>query len=165
MKSAELLKKLGAMRDRAGNSMFERLGIALELDADLDWIANEFQGDKTKARAFLADEYFADLSGAVPMSELLAMRQQFGEIAVWRTHKFNLQAMRALLRDRDEKPRTVRRSATIKQLEELEEENMRLKAEVTRLQTENQRLQRDNDALRGRQTAARRRTRTATRAA
>lgn len=96
MTTKQRLARLREMRDSSGEALFERLGLAVQLMGDAEWVAE--YGDDFGALEFLETEYFGDLCGAIHMVDLIKLRQRFIEFAAWRRNKWNVRAMLAELR-------------------------------------------------------------------
>lgn len=92
-KTSEILAILKKMAMQAGESLFERAGLALEVLADAHWIVEVYEGDRGKAEDTLKTEYFPDLSMSGWFSKLLLLRKSFPDIGKWREHKFDLQML------------------------------------------------------------------------
>lgn len=90
MKTAELLARLKQLARAAGEALFERAGMALDVLADAQWIADTYDGDRGKAEEMIAAECFPDLSMGGWYAKVLILRQTFSDMELWRKHKFNL---------------------------------------------------------------------------
>lgn len=154
--TAQKLAKLKTLRDQAGPNVYERVKLACEVRDDEEWVATI--GGPDQADEHLADEFLGDLCGAVSFGDLYRIFQAVPDAGEWKTHKWNLRRLYALMKERTPKPEreiTERRRATVKDLEEaqeavkqaeyaaqaarkeadvLREENERLKEKIARLE-------------------------------
>lgn len=101
--STKLKNRLKELAGKAGELVYERIGIASKLLADAAWIAEEFPpgfkevdgkrirtGGEEEARDTLEADYFGDLCSALTLGQLLAIYTSFPDIADWRRHNFHL---------------------------------------------------------------------------
>lgn len=174
-RTREILKELETKVGQAGKAAFQRLGLALELLADQDWVAEK--GSLSNAHRFIQKEYFGDLCLAVRIETLLEIRREFTNEHDWESRKWDLQVLRAEIVTRRQKdnPERTRKTATIKELETLQneknkleiqhqqlsqtldqekhcrvEETDHLKARIKELENENNKLKCENERLKGR---------------
>ena len=173
-RTKEILADLKNRMGHAGKAVFERLGLAQELLKDLDWVAEK--GSLSNARDFIQTQYFGDVCLNTNISMLLCLREEFDTEDQWKAYNWNLEAMRAELKEREKKnlPTRTYNKATLKQVEDLTEENKslavtnqhliqtleqekvahvsetdRLKARVREMEVENMRLREENASLKG----------------
>lgn len=92
-KTSELIAKLKKMAHQAGEALFERAGMALEVLDDAQWVADTFAGDKAKAEEVIAADCFPDLSMGGWFHRVLILRKQFSDLEQWRKFKFDLQRL------------------------------------------------------------------------
>lgn len=151
----QMLARLESLRNKAGESTFERVGIAVSLLRDTGWLET-FNGDQHAAQESLESDYFGDMCGAVTLSEWLVLHREFPAKADWQRHKWNVKLMWAehLKRARDaaaqereargeepKEPRTRRavkieeHEAEIGKRKEEEAKNTRLSEEKAQLVT------------------------------
>jgi len=105
-RTLEILAELQAKLGEAGKAVFQRLGLAIELLQDDEWIAE--QGSLTDAYNFLQKEYFGDICVAAKIETLLEVRKEFPTEKEWEDRKWDLQTMRAELYERRRKDRPTR---------------------------------------------------------
>jgi len=108
--TAAKVAKLKDLAGKAGQSIYERLGIVQEVLADKEYVAAHY-GDESKALETLEADVFGDLCGSRSLTELLEVRKAFPSAEQWKQHKWNLSRLlaewderRLAARDESEKP-------------------------------------------------------------
>ena len=121
---AQILARLKQLAGEAGERAYERVRLAAALLKDKAWLGEpQFEGDEWKAREHLEQDFFGDLCGSVPLARLLAIYEQFPNVEDWRSARFNLMAMSAMLKKKEGEEREGHgpRRATLKELEEAQD--------------------------------------------
>lgn len=141
--TAELLAKLKGMASKAGEALFERASMAVDVLSDPQWVADNFGGNTEKARRMIADECFPDLSMANCYDRLLTLREKFTDISVWRQHKFNLDRLWIMYEEEIKRQTLPPARPAIpykKQLEEVTEEKDAAEFKLRKANEERERL-------------------------
>lgn len=135
-KTSDLLKKLKAMHEQGGAALFERIGLAVEVWNDKDWLADAYEGNEAVALKAMRTEYFSDLGSMISMIDLINIRVAFPDKEVWKANKWNLRVMLALLREQQDSAKdkkTLDRKSWKEEAEKLVEENESLKKKIMEL--------------------------------
>lgn len=95
MTGKQLFAKLKDLRNNAGESAYNRLALCAHLLTDRGWVEDPSGGggDEDKALTRLEGECFADLCGAVTLSQLLDIYAHVPDLATWKVAKFNLRKL------------------------------------------------------------------------
>lgn len=143
------------VRQSIGETYHRRAVLSREVLADPDWIGTEFDGDLEKAIKAVEDGYFADLSGAMTVTELHEILSEFEEVTEWREHGFNLLAMLALARtkkrERREPPTgepATRRAVKLADHEAVIDQLNHQRVIAKKYQDQTEELKADNERLR-----------------
>lgn len=119
MKTSEMLARLKTLATKAGDALFERVGLAAKVLADKEWLDAEFTGDYEKALAFVETDCFPELT-AFGLSRLIELHGAFPAIGEWRQRKFNLRVLwaehqerQAEANGREKQTRTVVKKADL----------------------------------------------------
>lgn len=91
-RTSALVAQLKEMASQAGEALFRRAGLAMEVLSDREWIAAPpFNGSRGLAEDTLAADCFPDAS-LIPggFAKILILRRFFPDVAKWREHKFNV---------------------------------------------------------------------------
>lgn len=177
MNTVQVVAKLKTLAGKAGQALFERAQLAAGALTDQEWVIREHEGNPDRARRYLEEECFPELTG-FGLDKLLVLLKTFPNLEDWRAHHYNLARLWAehTGRRRQGQPRTGRASAKVKDLEEaretilrheaaihrsedtmraqtdriraLEHENLTLRAQVARLEGQLEELRRENADLR-----------------
>lgn len=92
--TATMVSRLKELAGKAGQSVYERLGMVQEILADKEYVAAHY-GTESKALETLEADCFGDLCGARSLTELLAVRREYPDEAQWKKHKWNLSRLLA----------------------------------------------------------------------
>lgn len=87
------LARLAQLANKAGEALFERAGIAVDVLNDAEWIASVFKGDIAEAEELVAADYFPDMIGVGWFGKLLVLRRTYTDISHWRQFRFSLQRL------------------------------------------------------------------------
>ena len=161
--SAQLLAKLGTLRDKAGPLLYERGQLLLRLERDQTWLTEHFQSYDQAIRA-LEEDYLGDVCGAVTLREFLIIAEAIPDADEWKACKYNLRALRIVANNRRENARREaeeRRKRERQQRNEVASDNVikdRIEASeavmekihqtAATISEENERLRRENADLR-----------------
>ena len=90
--ATRLYARLMSLRDKAGETHFERIGLAAQLLTDREWVGDPQGGggDEGKALDRLEQECFGDICGLISLPRLLEVYQAVPDVEDWRRAKFNL---------------------------------------------------------------------------
>lgn len=148
MNAMQMYAELIRLRNNAGEVLYKRLKIARDLLADREWVQSPEQGGGDEAQAIdrLEEFCFAEVCGALSLSQMLEILREVPQQAAWKANKYNLRAMYAEMRARRVpaavlEPQHQQRgtNAQIEQLktkiQELMEENKQLRKDKKELQT------------------------------
>jgi hypothetical protein len=160
-RAKQILAELKRIAPEGEANLFQRIKLAAELLADTDWLGEQHGGDEDRAGEWLEAEFFASLCGYVPLLKVVAVFRKFPSEATWAEYRYNLRALEALYDEArateagDQKP--SRKTATLKQVQELEQKvseaeyaAKRERTEADRLRDEVAALKNENAELRGR---------------
>lgn len=163
-RTAQMLAELKKLAATAGNNLYERIKLASQVMADLDWIASVHGGNDLQAADALQDEFFRELGGFITLGKLIAMYKGVS-IEQWQEVKYDIAAVEAIYNEetRETHEKGVRtswkkvaeeRGERIEQLErsskQVEEVAAVRQTETERLRNEVARLKEENAKLRGR---------------
>lgn len=90
--TSRLVSQLKEMASQAGEMLFRRAGMAMQILSDRDWIAAPpFNGDRGMAEDTLGADCFPEAS-LIPggFSKILTLRGYYPDVAKWRDHQFNV---------------------------------------------------------------------------
>jgi hypothetical protein len=93
----EALLELKALASQATDNLYRRIGLAVQVLADLDWIATEHAGNDLKAQDALQSEFFRDLGGFLSLGELCAMYRALPQER-WAALRYNVAAVHVVYR-------------------------------------------------------------------
>ena len=142
------LKKLAAT---AADNLYRRIELAVNVLADLDWIAQVHGGSDLKAQDALQSEFFRDLGGFISLGKLCAMYRHV-PASEWKACRYDVAAVEVTYDDQaaTEKRETGKRTAWKAIAEERAEQIDQQTAEVLHLRGEVERLRDENARLHGR---------------
>jgi len=92
MTTKQSLAELKKLSREAADNLYRRLELAANVLADLDWIAEVYDGSDLKAQDALQSEFFADLGGFVTLGKLLAMYRGVPK-SEWKECRYNVAAV------------------------------------------------------------------------
>lgn len=121
MKTKEKAVTLRNLANAAGANIYTRCQLASEILSDHEYIADVY-GDEGKARDAIEAECFADLRGFVSLGELVLIYRDFPDEGTWRSHRYDLAAMKALREQAHESPaRGAERKSWKREAEQLQD--------------------------------------------
>lgn len=90
--ATRLYARLISLRDKAGETHFERISLAAQLLTDRGWVEDPQGGggDEGKALDRLEAECFGDICGLISLPRLLEVYAAVPDVEDWRRAKFNL---------------------------------------------------------------------------
>ena len=154
-RTTQLLAELKILAKDAVSNLYKRIGLAAEVMADLDWIADIYGGSDLKAADALQDEYFRDLGGFISLGKLIAMYKEV-EKTQWEEVRYDVAAVEVIYdglgretHERGErtswKKIAEERGAKIEELErqvtQLLDANGKLREEATELRAKHARME------------------------
>jgi len=119
------LIKLRALAKQGGETIYERVTLARSVLADLDYLAEEHQGDELRCREYLTREFF---HGWLDVNKLLMILDVFPLAEQWQARKYNLDRLygetiasrKDAAKESTDKPK--RASCTIAEMAEVRDE-------------------------------------------
>lgn len=93
MTPEQIKARLDNLAGQAGKVMFERVRLAAELMANLQWVCREFRGDDRAAREYLEARYFGEMMGTVHLGQLFTLYSRFPDPDEWKVRQWNVQKM------------------------------------------------------------------------
>jgi hypothetical protein len=127
-------QKSDELRAAASSNIYRRAKLATELLADMDWIAEQHDGDEFKARDVIESTLFPDLRSFTTLGRLKQLYTAYPDDAQWRLLRYDLAAMEAMYNDEHKPAKVPQQRTNWKQkAAELEEKLHYANAEIARL--------------------------------
>ena len=128
-RTGQILAQLKQLADEAKENLYTRIGLAIEVLQDLDWIALVHEGSIDVARQALEDEYFRDLGGYVTLGKLMQMYQTIPR-EEWDACRHNIAAIEVIFDGKETKPEPLNRQNWKKAYDDLLEAYEELQQEL-----------------------------------
>lgn len=148
-RTTQLLAELKVLAKDAVSNLYKRIGLAADVMADLEWIADIYGGSDLKAADALQDEYFRDLGGFISLGKLIAMYKSV-EKTQWEEVRYDVAAVEVIYDDQATGEKAKRKSPTSwkKMYEEAAKKVEELMAQIGQLMDANGKLREENTELR-----------------